>query len=482
MATVNINYSQSVADLAYQLGLRSGADDITDIGSLVAMFSAATQLPTLLSGAGVGGEMRGAQLHFAAPGNVATIDYTGMAGRTAGGLIFEQPNVLRLEETGSFNLQYTAVGASVKLQAVSGTATSGSVQMMLPAGATEYDPLLGNVWLGFKGAITTDTAGRISGNVTQLIATADKLILRAIVEGNFAVSGNNGVQNGTEGAATAAGELTRYSLAYQDGSVESIEGVSVRVDSAATIDLIENAAAFGGDDVFNVRMPALLRESWTIEAGTGNDSISLQGGGGKLHVNAGSGNDVITLLGDSHTVNGGEGIDTVVLGGLRADWSARGTGVPSSFVHRSGAVETLQQVERVKFSDGAVAFDIDGYAGQAYRIYKAAFDRAPDLGGMGYYLDAMDHGRSLVQVAAGFLASPEYAQRYGANVSDAAFITNLYHNVLHREPEQGGFDYYTALIAGGTSRAQILAGFSESPENQAQVIGAIQNGIDYVAI
>jgi len=30
------------------------------------------------------------------------------------------------------------------------------------------------------------------------------------------------------------------------------------------------------------------------------------------------------------------------------------------------------------------------------------------------------------------------------------------------------------------SRADVLAGFSESTENRAQVIGSIQNGIDYV--
>ena len=30
------------------------------------------------------------------------------------------------------------------------------------------------------------------------------------------------------------------------------------------------------------------------------------------------------------------------------------------------------------------------------------------------------------------------------------------------------------------SRAEVLVNFSESAENQAQVVGSIQNGIDYV--
>jgi hypothetical protein len=32
------------------------------------------------------------------------------------------------------------------------------------------------------------------------------------------------------------------------------------------------------------------------------------------------------------------------------------------------------------------------------------------------------------------------------------------------------------------SRAEVLAMFSESPENQAQVIGSIQNGIEFTPL
>ena len=36
-------------------------------------------------------------------------------------------------------------------------------------------------------------------------------------------------------------------------------------------------------------------------------------------------------------------------------------------------------VERLDFSDAHLAFDVDGNAGQIYRLYKAAFARTPDL-------------------------------------------------------------------------------------------------------
>ena len=54
------------------------------------------------------------------------------------------------------------------------------------------------------------------------------------------------------------------------------------------------------------------------------------------------------------------------------------------------------------------------------------------------------------------------------------------HNVLHRTGVQSELDYYVPKIDAGTmSRAAVLVGFSESPENQAAVIGVIQNGMTY---
>jgi hypothetical protein len=82
-------------------------------------------------------------------------------------------------------------------------------------------------------------------------------------------------------------------------------------------------------------------------------------------------------------------------------------------------------------------------------------------------------------VAAEFVASPEFATRYGANTTDAQFVDALYQNVLHRAPDAEGYDFWINGLKT-SPRGNILVDFSESPENQAQVIGSIQNGIDYL--
>ena len=149
----------------------------------------------------------------------------------------------------------------------------------------------------------------------------------------------------------------------------------------------------------------------------------------------------------------------------------------------SDGVDLLTQVERLRFSDISLAVDIAGTAGQAYRLYQAAFDRQPDLAGLSYWIKAMDNGYSLTSVATGFVQSTEFQALYGIHPSNTTLITNFYKNVLHRAPDQGGLDFWVNhLNLGNITPSGALASFSESAENQALVIGSIQNGIEYIPL
>lgn len=209
----------------------------------------------------------------------------------------------------------------------------------------------------------------------------------------------------------------------------------------------------------------------SIVGTTGNDSL-----------NGTSGNDSFNGLAGNDSINGGAGLDTAIYVGKRADFTVSASGSGFTVVDKTGAegTDTVNQVERLQFSDMSVALDINSTAGVAYRIYQAAFNRTPDLPGLGYWIGQMDKGSTLNQVAASFVISAEFQQLYGANISDNAFLTALYGNVLHRTPDQAGFDYWNGRIATGMTRADILASFSESTENQAQVVAKIQNGIDFI--
>lgn len=153
---------------------------------------------------------------------------------------------------------------------------------------------------------------------------------------------------------------------------------------------------------------------------------------------------------------------------------------------RTGEIDNLIGIETVVFTDETISialrYDIDGFGGQAFRLYQAAFDRSPDLEGLGYWMAALDHGQGdLDWVAANFINSDEFRAMYGqpGTVSNEQFLTLLYANVLDRIPDQGGLSFWVSQMNGGMLREKVLAHFSESAENQVNVIGAIQNGIEY---
>ncbi len=141
--------------------------------------------------------------------------------------------------------------------------------------------------------------------------------------------------------------------------------------------------------------------------------------------------------------------------------------------------DTLTGIERLQFADGYMAMDTSGNGGQAYRLYQAAFDRTPDAGGLGFQMRELDTGRALAQVAQNFINSPEFNARYG-QLDNAAFVAQLYANVLDRAPDASGLAFHVGNLAtGANTRANVLVGFSESPENQAALIGVIQAGMFY---
>ena len=127
-----------------------------------------------------------------------------------------------------------------------------------------------------------------------------------------------------------------------------------------------------------------------------------------------------------------------------------------------------------------ISNDIEGIAGKAYRLYKAAFDRKPDLKGLGYWIHEMDNGAELTGVASGFISSAEFQSRYGTT-SDTDFIRLLYENVLDRRPDPDGYAYWQQAMENGMSRESLLTYFSESTENKSNVAGLIANGIEYTS-
>jgi serralysin len=213
-----------------------------------------------------------------------------------------------------------------------------------------------------------------------------------------------------------------------------------------------------------------------LSGSPGDDQI--RGAGGNDTLNGGQGNDLL---------DGGAGLDEAHFTSMRAASTISRQGGEILITGPEGS-DTLRDVERAIFSDGALGFDIEGTGGKAYRLYQTAFDRVPDEGGVGYWIHLIDRGFiSLEGAAAEFIASEEFQGLYGTDPTPDEFLSLLYRNTMNREPDDAGKLYWLDALNGeglfaGTpcSKASVLLQFSESRENQDNVIGVISDGFEYL--
>lgn len=225
---------------------------------------------------------------------------------------------------------------------------------------------------------------------------------------------------------------------------------------------------------------------------SGNDTFNgsafadgLMGYAGNDTFNAGGGNDLILGGAGNDSINGQDGTDTAYFIWARANYTVTRTSNGFTVVDKAGAegTDTLSGVERLMFGDGkGVALDVDpaSLGGQAFRLYKAAFARTPDQGGVGYWMSAMDKGMKSVEVAQLFLTQDEYKKAYGAVANNREPVTKYYENILGRAPEKAGLDYWASALDNKlVTVAEALAFISESNENITGTASLIANGFEF---
>ncbi len=101
--------------------------------------------------------------------------------------------------------------------------------------------------------------------------------------------------------------------------------------------------------------------------------------------------------------------------------------------------------------------------GATTRLYLAFFKRLPDAGGLAFWSGQLDGGNTVNNVAAGFAGSAEFDAAYGS-LTDGDFVVLVYNNVLDRGPDAGGLAYWSGQLAGGLDRGVLVGQFAESDE------------------
>ena len=150
------------------------------------------------------------------------------------------------------------------------------------------------------------------------------------------------------------------------------------------------------------------------------------------------GDDYFLASAGDDVIDGGDGEDAMTFSQSKDNYlvTKSGDSFLVSDLTGSEGTDTISGVERFGFSDGVLALYVDAgeTAGQAYRLYQAAFARTLDMPGVAYHMNDMEaNGLVLWNIANNFLNSPEFKTQYGTNPSDDEYINALYSNVLSRD-------------------------------------------------
>jgi len=181
-------------------------------------------------------------------------------------------------------------------------------------------------------------------------------------------------------------------------------------------------------------------------------------------------------------ITGSAAIDTVTFSGSLDQYVRTGSLASlasQDLVARRDGADELSGVERLAYTDVALALDIHGDAGLAYSLY-GVFDRTPDLQGVGFWIDALDIGTAADVVAQGFIGSAEFVAEFGVSLTNEQYVEDLYQTFLDRTPDAQGFDYWVSNVQSGVmDDADVLVGFATSAEYQALITQDIANGVLY---
>ena len=198
------------------------------------------------------------------------------------------------------------------------------------------------------------------------------------------------------------------------------------------------------------------------------------------------GNDIFVARPGNDVINGGGGIDTLRLTGDQSQYTLTLTAGNMILIDRVAGrdgTDTLISIERLEFGSGAPnvgngLLDMDALGAittlnaqqlePIIELYIAYFNRAPDAVGLAFWGNSFAKGVGMQEMAMMFIDQDETRAAYPDTMSNAAFATAVYNNVLGRQPDAEGFAFWVDLLNRGrlgrdTFILEVLGGAKVAP-------------------
>ena len=183
--------------------------------------------------------------------------------------------------------------------------------------------------------------------------------------------------------------------------------------------------------------------------------------------------------------DGGLGLDTVVYSGPQERYTINKTGNRYVVSEPTGSDDTdyLSNIERLHFSNGKVALDVEnGNAGEAAKLIGALLGPTyvKDKALAGIVINLLDQKYSSDTIANLGLATPMYLSLAGSG-SNTDFVKQVFNNVVGRPPNPSESSTYVNMLDAGTSQSALALMAAHTDLNAARInlVGLIQHGLEF---
>lgn len=111
------------------------------------------------------------------------------------------------------------------------------------------------------------------------------------------------------------------------------------------------------------------------------------------------------------------------------------------------------------------------------RLYDIAFGRDVDQAGLNTFVQVLDNGGQLKDVANSLITSAEFTGAHGASLSNTDFVDVLYHNLRGASGSIGEVASWASLLENGQmTRAEVAVSFAQSAEELNATASTLAQG------
>ena len=190
-----------------------------------------------------------------------------------------------------------------------------------------------------------------------------------------------------------------------------------------------------------------------------------------------AGNDTLTGGAGNDTLNGGTGIDTALYSGNQSDYTISTIFNSLTVSSSNDESDFLTDVERLKFDDINLAFDLDGNAGITAKILGVVFgaESIANRDYVGIGLSLLDDGMTSEELAA-------LAVSAAGITSYADVVDTLWENLFGTGPSDVQAAPYVSMLRNGSTSVgdlTMLAADLDLNEDNIDLIGIAQTGLEF---